>query len=173
MTVAWPLLTRAQQLVKKIGFLRVSSPSAHAPFVVAFNEGLREGGFIEGQNLALEYSWAEGKFDRLPKMAADLIRNKVDVIVAMSGDISIRAATTASSTVPVVFITGSDPVQTGLVASLARPGGNVTGFSMVSNELMASANATAKALNDRGLPSGRGGKWTARSVINVRARLAQ
>ena len=137
MTVAWPLLTRAQQLVKKIGFLSVSSPSAHAPFVVAFNEGLREGGFIEGQNLAIEYSWAEGKFDRLPAMAADLIRNKVDVIVAMSGDISIRAATTASSTVPVVFITGSDPVQTGLVASLARPGGNVTGFSMVSNELMA------------------------------------
>ena len=137
MTVAWPLLTRAQQLVKKIGFLSVSSPSAHAPFVVAFNEGLREGGFIEGQNLAIEYSWAEGKFDRLPAMAADLIRNKVDVIAAMSGDISIRAATTASSTVPVVFITGSDPVQTGLVASLARPGGNVTGFSMVSNELMA------------------------------------
>jgi len=93
--------------------------------------------------------------------------NKVGVIAAMSGDISIRAATTASSTVPVVFITGSDPVQTGLVASLARPGGNVTGFSMVSNELMASANTTAKALNDRGLPSGRGGKWTARSVINV------
>jgi ABC-type uncharacterized transport system substrate-binding protein len=97
--------------------------------------------------------------------------NKVGVIAAMSGDISIRAATTASSTVPVIFITGSDPVQTGLVASLARPGGNVTGFSMVSNELMASANATAKALNDRGLPSGRGGKWTAHSVINVRARL--
>ena len=137
MTVAWPLMTRAQQPLKKIGFLSVSSPSAHAPFVAAFNEGLREVGFIEGKNLAIEYSWAEGKFDRLPAMAADLIRNKVDVIAAMSGDIAIRAATTASSTIPVVFITGSDPVQNGLVASLARPGGNVTGFSMISNELMA------------------------------------
>jgi len=137
MTVAWPLVTRAQQLVKKIGFLSVSSPSAHAPFVAAFNEGLKQIGFIEGQNLAIEYSWAEGKFDRLPAMAADLIRNKVDVIAAMSGDVSIRAATTASSTIQVVFITGSDPVQTGLVASLARPGGNVTGFSMIANELMA------------------------------------
>lgn len=137
MTVAWPLMTRAQQPLKKIGFLSVSSPSSHAPFVAAFNEGLREVGFIEGKNLAIEYSWAEGKFDRLPAMAADLIRNKVDVIAAMSGDITIRAATTASSTIPVVFITGSDPVQNGLVASLARPGGNVTGFSMISNELMA------------------------------------
>jgi ABC-type uncharacterized transport system substrate-binding protein len=108
MTVAWPLLTRAQQPVKKVGFLSVSSPKAHATFVAAFNEGLKEVGFIEGQNLAIEYSWAEGQFDRLPAMAADLIRNKVDVIAAMSGDVSIRAATTASSTVPVVFITGSD-----------------------------------------------------------------
>jgi putative tryptophan/tyrosine transport system substrate-binding protein len=137
MTVAWPLMAGAQHPVKKIGFLSVSSPSAHAPFVAAFNEGLKQIGFIEGQNLAIEYSWAEGKFDRLPAMAADLIRNKVDVIAAMSGDVSIRAATTASSTIPVVFITGSDPVQTGLVASLARPGGNVTGFSMIANQLMA------------------------------------
>ena len=137
MTVAWPLVARAQQLVKKIGFLSVSSPSAHAPFVAAFIEGLKEVGFIEGQNLAIEYSWAEGKFDRLPAMAADLIRNKVDVIAAMSGDLTIRAATTASSTIPVVFITARDPVQAGLVASLARPGGNVTGFSMISNRLMA------------------------------------
>jgi putative tryptophan/tyrosine transport system substrate-binding protein len=137
MTVAWPVLTRAQQPVKKIGFLSVSSPGPHAPFVAAFNEGLKEVGFIEGQNLAIEYSWAEGNFDRLPALAADLIHNKVDVIAAMSGDVSIRAAIRASSTIPVVFITGSDPVQTGLVASLARPGGNVTGFSMIATELMA------------------------------------
>src|SRR6266851_3754033 len=97
MTVAWPLVTRAQQLVKKIGFLSVSSHSAHATFVAAFNEGLKEVGFIEGKNLAIEYSWAEGKFDRLPAMAAALIRNKVDIIAAMSGDLTIRAATTASS----------------------------------------------------------------------------
>ena len=135
--VAWPVVTRAQQPVKKIGFLSVSSPSAHTVFVAAFNEGLKEAGFVEGQNLAIEYSWAEGRFDRLPALAADLVRDKVDVIAAMSGDISIRAAIRASSTIPVVFITGSDPVQTGLVASLGRPGGNVTGFSMIANELMA------------------------------------
>ena len=137
MTVAWSVVTRAQQPMKKIGFLSVSSPGPHAPFVAAFNEGLKEVGFIEGQNLAIEYSWAEGNFDRLPALAADLIHNKVDVIAAMSGDVSIRAAIRASSTIPVVFITGSDPVQTGLVASLARPGGNVTGLSMIATELMA------------------------------------
>ena len=134
---AWPRMLKAQQPVKKIGFLSISSPGPHAPFVAAFNQGLKEVGFIEGQNLAIEYSWAEGNFDRLPALAADLIRSKVDVIAAMSGDVSIRAATRASSTIPVVFITGSDPVQTGLVASLARPGGNVTGFSMIATELMA------------------------------------
>ncbi|WLB24212.1 ABC transporter substrate binding protein [Bradyrhizobium japonicum] len=121
MTVAWPLVTRAQQPVKKIGFLSVSSPGAHAPFVAAFNEGLKEVGFLEGQNLAVEYAWAEGNFDRLATLAAGLIHNRVDVIAAMSGDVSIRAAIKASSTIPVVFISGSDPVQTGLVASLARP----------------------------------------------------
>ena len=134
---AWPRMLKAQQPVKKIGFLSISSPGPHAPFVAAFNQGLKEVGFIEGQNLAIEYSWAEGNFDRLPALAADLIRSKFDVIAAMSGDVSIRAATRASSTIPVVFITGSDPVQTGLVASLARPGGNVTGFSMIATELMA------------------------------------
>jgi putative tryptophan/tyrosine transport system substrate-binding protein len=137
MAVGWPIVTRAQQAVKKIGFLSVSSPSAHAPFVAAFNKGLKEVGFIEGQNLAIEYAWAEGNFDRLPALAADLIHNRVDVIAAMSGDITIQAAIRASSTIPVVFITGGDPVQAGLVDSLGRPGGNVTGFSMISNELMA------------------------------------
>jgi putative ABC transport system substrate-binding protein len=135
--VSWPAVTRAQGTVKKIGFLSVSSPDVHAPFVAAFNEGLKRAGFIEGQNLAIEYSWAEGRFDRLPELAADLVRDKVDVIAAMSGDLSIRAAIKASSTIPIVFITGSDPVQTGLVVSLGRPGGNATGFSMIANELMA------------------------------------
>jgi putative ABC transport system substrate-binding protein len=137
LAVAWPAVTHAQQPQKKIGFLSVSSPDVHAPFVAAFNDGLKEIGFVEGQNLAIEYSWAEGRFERLPALAADLIHHKVDVIAAMSGDVSIRAAVEASSTIPVVFITGSDPVHTGLVASLARPGGNVTGVSMITTELMA------------------------------------
>lgn len=136
-TIAWPLAARAKQPLNKIGFLSVSSPVPHAPFVAAFNAGLKATGFIEGQNLAIEYAWAEGKFDRLPELAVGLIRDKVDVVAAMSGDASIRAAIKASLTTPIVFITGSDPVQTGLVASLGRPGGNATGFSMIGNELMA------------------------------------
>ena len=86
----WPLIARAQQTIKKIGFLSVSSPAAHASFVAAFNEGLKEAGFVEGQNLAIVYSWAEGRFDRLPALAADLIQDNVDVIAATSGDVSIR-----------------------------------------------------------------------------------
>ena len=132
-----PSVALAQQKPKKIGFLSVSSSDAHAPFVASFKEGLKGIGFIEGQNVAIEYAWAEGKFDRLPALAADLVRDRVDVIAAMSGDVSIRAAIKASSTIPIVFITGSDPVQSGLVASLGRPGGNATGFSMIANELMA------------------------------------
>ncbi len=137
-TATWPLAARAQQSAKQVvGFLSISSPGPHVPFVAAFNQGLKEVGFIEGQNLAIEYRWAEGQFERLPALAADLIRSKVDVIAAVSGDVSIRAAIGSNSTTPVVFITGSDPVQSGLVASLARPGGNITGFSMISTELMA------------------------------------
>ena len=132
-----PVAIRAQQPLKKVGFLSVSSPSAHAPFVAAFNEGLKQAGFVEGQNLTIKYSWAQGSFDRLPALAADLVHDKVDVIAAMSGEVSIRAAIKASSSTPVVFITGSDPVQSGLVPSLGRPGGNITGFSMIANQLMA------------------------------------
>lgn len=136
-TAAWPRAVRAQTSARSlIGFLSISSSGPHAPFVAAFNQGLREVGFTEGQNLTIEYRWAEGQFDRLPALAADLIRRKVDVIAAVSGDVSIRAASNANPAIPVVFITGSDPVETGLVASFARPGGNITGFSMISNELM-------------------------------------
>jgi putative ABC transport system substrate-binding protein len=96
-------------------------------------QGLKEAGLIEGQNFAIEYGWADGRFDRLPALAADFIRDGVDVIAAVSGEVTIRAATGASSTIPVVFIAGSDPVQSGMVASFARPGGNVTGFSMIAS----------------------------------------
>jgi ABC-type uncharacterized transport system substrate-binding protein len=137
-SVGVSLPARAQQSSRPVvGFLSISSPGPHAPFVAAFNQGLREVGFNEGQNVAIEYRWAEGQFDRLPTLAADLASRKVDVIAAVSGDVSIRAASGASLTIPVVFITGSDPVQNGTVASLARPGGNLTGFSMISTELTA------------------------------------
>ena len=137
-TANWPLAACAQQPAKPvIGFLSVASPGPHAPFVAAFNEGLRQLGFIEGQNLAIEYRWAEGQYERLPTLVADLVRRKVDVIAAVSGDPSIRATIGAHSITPVVFITAGDPVQGGFVDSLARPAGNITGFSMISTELTA------------------------------------
>ena len=127
---------RAQQkAMPVIGFLHFASPGPFAPFVAPFRQGLSETGYVEGQNLAIEYRWAEGRYDRLPALAVDLVGRKVDVIVA-AGPPSARAAKSASSTIPIVFASG-DPVGEGLVDSLARPGGNLTGVSLLTVELMA------------------------------------
>ncbi len=129
-----PGTLRAQQkAMPVIGYLATSSPGPFAPNTAAFGKGLKETGYIEGQNVTIEYRWAENHYDRLPTMAADLVSSKVDVIVTFGP--GARVAKNATSTIPIVFVNG-DPVGQGLVASLARPGGNLTGVSLQSVELM-------------------------------------
>jgi putative tryptophan/tyrosine transport system substrate-binding protein len=133
---AWPLAARAQQkAMPLIGYLSSGSASSVGPNLPAFHQGLGETGYVEGQNLAIDYRWAEGSYDRLPASVADLVGRNVDLIVAGGGP-SALAAKSATSTIPIVFLIGIDPVATGLVASLARPGGNLTGISLLINELM-------------------------------------
>ena len=134
-STVWPSPLGAQQKATPvIGFLGVSTPSLSAPSLAALRQGLSETGYVEGQNVAIEYRWAEGRYDRLPALAADLVGRRVDVLVASSGDPAAYAAKNATSTIPIVFTSG-DAVGYGFVASLARPGGNLTGLSFLNPEL--------------------------------------
>jgi putative tryptophan/tyrosine transport system substrate-binding protein len=133
---AWPLTARGQQpAMPVIGFMSGRSPEDSKHLVAAFRQGLSEAGFVEGQNIVIEYRWGLGQYDRMPALAADLVNRRVAVLVGVGGDISAVAAKQATSTIPIVFGTGSDPIKAGMVESLSRPGGNATGYSLLTNQM--------------------------------------
>jgi putative tryptophan/tyrosine transport system substrate-binding protein len=136
--IAWPLAARAQAALPVIGTLIYGSPTSTAAYLTAFREGLSEVGYTEGRNVVIENSWAYGQYDRFPALATELVRREVNLIfVVGGGGLATKAAQAATSTIPIVFTGGFDPIEQGVVKSLARPGSNVTGATFFANELEA------------------------------------
>jgi ABC-type uncharacterized transport system substrate-binding protein len=143
---AWPVAARAQQPMPVVGFLHLASAGSFVQFLAAFRQGLNEAGYVEGQNVTIEYRWAEGQYERLPGLAAELVGRRVAVIVAGGGDRPVQAAKAATTTIPVVFTGTDDPVGFGYVASFNRPGGNITGVSLFTSQLEAKKFALLREL---------------------------
>jgi putative ABC transport system substrate-binding protein len=149
--VPWPLIVRAQQpATPVVGFLSSLSSLELTVVMPAFHQGLNEAGFVEGRNIAIDYRWAEGRYERLPALAADLVRRKVAVIAAISGTPAALAAKAATTTIPIVFAIGGDPVAPGLVNNLSRPGGNITGVSFYTSPVVTKRLELARELAPRG-----------------------
>ena len=179
---AWPLAARAQQSMPVIGFMSARSPEDSVHLLEAFRRGLKEGGFVEGQNVVFEFRWARGEYDRLPEMAADLVSRRVSVLTAVGGDPSPRAAKRATSTIPIVFGIGGDPVSDGLVESFNRPGGNVTGVTLMTNlmeskrfgllrDLVPDAQLVGALLNPSFAPSARQSQQIEEAARSIGQRL--
>jgi putative tryptophan/tyrosine transport system substrate-binding protein len=134
---AWPLAARAQRALPSVGYLHSATPGPFVTLTAAFLRGLSDMGYVEGQNVTIEYRWAEGQVDRLPGLAADLVRNQVAVLVAVGGELSALAAKAATSSIPIVFSVGGDPIKSGLVASFNHPDGNMTGLTYLTESLEA------------------------------------